>query len=834
MNQFKVTLHDNSVGFFDINRIKKTLSWAIAGYSQSVSEQLIINEAIKNMYDGINIHEINQALVLAATAFIERDPAYGYIAARLVIKQLFYEVTQSSIEQKNKDEIYRDSFIKNIKKCVSIKILDKKMLDFDLKKLSQALVLERDDKFFFMGIKTLYERYFIKQYKQYYELPQSFWMRVAMGLSLNETNKNERAIEFYNLMSQLNYLPSTPTLLHSGFTRPQLSSCFLTTVKDDLHHIFKCIGDNAQMAKWSGGIANDWTNIRATGAMIKSINTESQGVIPFLKVANDTTASINRSGKRRGASVVYLETWHYDIEDFLDLKRNTGDERRRTHDINTANWIPDLFMKRVISGKKWTLFSPHEVPDLHDLYGKKFEERYSHYEQMVAEKKISMFKEVDAKKLWRKMLTRLFETGHPWVTFKDSFNVRNTQDHAGIIHSTNLCTEISLNTSQEETAVCNIGSINLSEHVINGEISTDKLESTIATAMRMLDNVIDINYYPVKEGKTSNMLHRPVGLGIMGFQDVLFKVGIPFSDKEVLSFSDKLMEKVSYFAIYGSSKLAKERGTYSSYKGSKWDRNTFPQDTIALLEKERNMPIDNLKTESLDWSLVREHVAQYGMRNSNTMAIAPTATIANIANCFPCIEPIYKNIYVKSNMSGEFIIINHYLINDLKSLGLWDQQMINELKFHDGSLTLINRIPKILKEKYQEAFDLDPRWMVKISSQRCRWIDQSQSHNVFIRGSSGKLLNDVYIDGWKQGIKSFYYLRSLGATQVEKSTLPSEFKSTLKRSGTINPAKTTISKPSMFVPKPNETSGAAYLSQKENDKMVMCSILNGPDCDSCQ
>jgi len=826
---FNVVQHDDTIQLFDVNRIYRTLAWASAGHEQAVSIERIATEAIRNMYDGISFMEVTDALILSAIAFIEKDPAYGYVAAQLLLKKLFYEVTGDSVERCDLKDVYQKAFIGGIERAVDKGILDRRLLRFDLPLLARHIMPDRDHLFFFMGLKTLYERYFLKHDEIRYELPQTFWMRVAMGLALEEEQLNDRAIEFYTIMSQMRYVPSTPTLLHSGLTRPQLSSCFLTTVEDDLHHIFKCIGDNAQLAKWSGGVANDWTNIRATGAMIKSINTESQGVIPFLKVANDTTASINRSGKRRGASVVYLETWHLDIEDFLDLRKNTGDERRRTHDINTANWIPDLFMKRVMADEEWTLFSPHEVPDLHHLYGRAFEERYVQYEQKAARGEIKMTKRINAKQLWRKMLSRLFETGHPWITFKDSFNVRNTQDHAGVIHSTNLCTEISLNTSAEETAVCNLGSINLAKHVTDGKIDDVALSETVHTAMRMLDNVIDINFYPVKEAETSNLRHRPVGLGIMGFQDVLFELDIPFGDRTALDFADTLMEKIAYNAIFASSKLAKERGAYASYKGSKWDRNIFPQDTIAVLEEERGVPVTTRKTESLDWTPVREHVKQYGMRNSNTMAIAPTATISNISDCFPCIEPIYKNLYVKANMTGEFTVINKYLVDDLKKCGLWDKSMIDELKYYDGNVQMINRIPQHLKDKYHEAFDIDPEWMIEISAVRGRWLDQSQSHNVFMRGVSGKKLNDIYFKAWESGMKSTYYYRTLGASQIEKSTLGSEFGFTQKREYLQS---TTPDLPMDAAPV--EMQQTATFTQEVEDKAIMCSILNGPDCESCQ
>ncbi|MDP3889539.1 MAG: ribonucleoside-diphosphate reductase subunit alpha, partial [bacterium] len=768
--QYKVTCAENIVEPFDLNRVHETIVWACSGYGKVVSEDLIFEEFIKNIFDGIAKQGIADALVLAASAFIERDPAYGYVAARLLFKKLYKQVTHASVRHSGKDRVYAQSFITSIKEGTAHAIFSEQLLDFDLHYLALNLVPDRDYLLDYMGIRTLYERYFMRDLKgNLWELPQSFWMRIAMGLALNEKDKNARAVEFYNLMSLLRYVPSTPTLLHAGLTHPQLSSCFLGTVNDDLRHIFKCIGDHAQLSKWSGGVAYDWSNIRATGAMVKSIKTESQGVVPFLKIANDTTAAINRSGKRRGASVVYLETWHLEIEDFLDLRRNTGDDRRRTHDISTAHWIPDLFMKRVQTDGQWTLFSPHEVSDLHHLYGKEFEKRYVEYEQKAQEGKFEQFKVISAKELWRKMMTRLFETGHPWLTFKDACNIRSPQDHVGVVHCSNLCTEITLNNSEDETAVCNLGSINLAQHVVDGVLDKQSLAQTVQTGMRMLDNVIDINFYPTVETKNANMRHRPVGLGLMGFQDMLYKYDLTFEDARTVALADEVMEFISYHAILTSSKLAQERGVYQSYKGSKWDRDIFPQDTLDLLEQERNVPIDIDRGGTLDWAPVRYQIKQYGMRNSNTMAIAPTATISNISGCFPCIEPIYKNLYVKANMSGEFTVVNKYLIEDLKKLGLWNQEMIDQLKYYDGSVQMIEIIPQKLKDKYKEAFEIDPLCLVQLTAVRGKWIDQSQSHNVFISGVSGKKLSDVYMAGWQLGLKTFYYLRSLGASQIEKS-----------------------------------------------------------------
>ena len=672
--------------------------------------------------------------------------------------------------------------------------------------------------------RQLYERYLQKHEEKRFELPQSFWMRVAMGLSFNENNKNARAIEFYNVLSKMHFVSSTPTLFHSGTPHPQLSSCYLTTVGDDLSHIFKCIGDNAQLSKWSGGLGNDWTNIRGTGSHIKSTNVESQGVIPFLKIANDVTVAINRSGKRRGATCAYLETWHLDIEDFLDLRRNTGDDRRRTHDMNTSNWIPDLFMKRVESDQEWTLFSPEEVPDLHDLFGKKFEDAYCEYEKSIQNGQIKKFKKVPAKELWKKMLTRLFETGHPWITFKDACNVRSPQDHVGVVHSSNLCTEITLNTSQDETAVCNLGSVNLSKHVtLEGKLDKKLLEKTVNTAMRMLDNVVDLNFYPTDEAKNSNMKHRPIGLGVMGLQDALFKLDLPFDSPKALNFSDQLMEQISYHAISSSCDLAIERGPYESFVGSKWEKGIFPLDSLTLLENERGDNVEVNKITSLDWDSLKEKVKQNGMRNSNTMAIAPTATISNIAGCYPCIEPIYKNIYVKSNMSGEFTVVNNYLVNDLKSMGLWSREMLDKIKYYDGNLDYIDEIPESFKAKYKEAFAINPLVLLKHTSVRGKWIDQSQSHNVFMQGVSGKKLSEIYTAAWKLGLKTTYYLRTLAASQIEKSTLDAnKFGYTQKREY------------QKIEEKQNKEAVQASSEEKPASEVgSACSIMD-PDCEACQ
>ncbi|MCG8479969.1 MAG: ribonucleoside-diphosphate reductase subunit alpha [Spirochaetales bacterium] len=756
---------------FDLGRIEETLG-RHAGDLGEVDYDLILTELKRNIYDGVATPELEEALILSVTAFIERDPQYNRLASRLVRQKLYREVFGRSVDATSFDEAYRTAFCENIRRGVEAGLYAPKLAErFDLEDLASYLQLGRDDDLLYLGAQTLYERYFLKLKGRPIETPQHFWMRVAMGLAVEEAEPDRRAREFYDLLSGLRFVSSTPTLFHAGTPHPQLSSCYLSTVEDDLEHIFKCIGDNAQMSKWSGGIGNDWSYIRATGAAIKSTKVESQGVIPFLKIANDTTVAINRSGKRRGATCAYLETWHLDIEDFLDLRRNTGDDRRRTHDMNTANWIPDLFMKRVGEESHWTLFSPEEVSDLHDLYGRAFEERYLEYERLADEGKIQLWRRVEAVKLWRKMLTRLFETGHPWITFKDPSNIRSPQDHVGVVHNSNLCTEITLNNSAEETAVCNLGSINLARHVDDAGLNHFLLRETVHTAMRMLDNVVDINFYPTVEARTSNLRHRPVGLGLMGLQDALFTLGLPIDDERARTFVDESMEFISYHAILGSSDLAAERGSYSTFQGSKWDRGLFPIDTLDLLEAERGVDVPVDRTRRLDWDALKATVSRQGMRNSNTMAIAPTATISNIAGVYPSIEPIYKNLYVKANMSGEFTVINEYLVRDLKRHGLWNGEMLEQLKYHDGNIAHIAGIPAELKELHREAFDIDPTALLELTAYRGKWIDQSQSHNVFIRGTSGKKLHETYTAAWRLGLKTTYYLRSLGASQIEKSTL---------------------------------------------------------------
>lgn len=768
---FTVISEDKSTRTITESEIRQKITFASRGYENVVHVEELFEATLMNFYEGINESEVDTALIMAARAKVEVDPSYAFVTSRLLLDKVYREAMHVSILDPSVKEAHKEYFKKYIKKGISLERVAPALLDYDLDMLADAMDLERDDLFQYHGLQTLYDRYFIHDKGQRMETPQIFWMRVAMGLALKEEKKNEKAIEFYHILSQFYYTPGTPTLFNSGTTHSQLSSCFLSTVNDDLVHIFKVISDDAQLSKWAGGLGNDWTSVRATGSVIKGTNGKSQGVIPFLKVANDTAVAVNQGGKRKGALCSYLETWHLDIEDFIELRKNTGDERRRTHDMNTANWIPDLFMKRVQENGQWTLFTPSDVPDLHDLYGQAFEDAYVAYEKMADQGKITLYKRVDAVQLWRKMLSMLFETGHPWITFKDPSNIRSPQDHCGVVHSSNLCTEILLNTSREEVAVCNIGSVNVVKHVKeDGSIDKEQLEQTVRSAIRILDNVIDINFYSIPEAKHANQKHRPVGLGMMGFQDVLYMKGISYASHEAVELADEIMEAISYYAILASSELANERGTYSTYKGSKWDRGLLPIDTIDVLEKERGEKIDMDRTVKMDWDVVRKQVKKYGMRNSNTMAIAPTATIANIVGVTASIEPTYKNLYVKSNLSGEFTVPNAYLIEKLKKLGLWDADMLDDLKYYDGSLEEIERVPEDLKKLFITAFELDSMWLIEAGSRRQKWIDMGQSLNLYLAEPSGKKMHDMYFAAWKKGIKTTYYLRTMGATQVEKST----------------------------------------------------------------
>ncbi|NBD74126.1 ribonucleoside-diphosphate reductase subunit alpha [Patescibacteria group bacterium] len=774
-----VTKRSGKTEPFSKEKLKRRLTHAVTGYEESVNLDAIITQTEHEMFHEISTRDVSDVTIMVTRSFIERDPAYSHVAARLLLDSIYADAFGYKVDYSTLDASYRTAFVDHIQNAVAAGHLDPRMAEYDLQALAAALKPERDDLFRYLGLQTLWSNYFMKEphTKTIQETPQAFWMRVAMGTALTEETPEARmewAIAFYEIMSDFYYTPSSPTLYHAGWSRPQLSSCFLSTVTDDLHQIFRSYSDDAQLLKYAGGVGNSWTSVRATGSLIASTGVESQGVIPFLKIANDVTVSINRSGRRRGASAVYLETWHYDIEDFIMLRKQTGDERRRCHDLNTVNWIPDLFMKRVEADEEWTLFTPSETPDLHDLYGRKFEEAYVAYEEKASRGEMHVWKRIKAKDLWRKMITMIYETGHPWITFKDPSNIRQPQDHYGVVHNSNLCTEITLVTNQEETAVCNLGSLNYARFVVDGAFSSELVEKVVPTAMRMLDNVIEVNYYPTERTKTSNQKHRPVGLGIRGVQDALYLLGINFDSKEAVEFADSSMEVVAYHTILASALLAKERGAYETYKGSKWDRNILPQDTITLLESERGLPVDVPRHERLDWTPVRQAIKQHGMRNSNTMAIAPTATTANIVGCFPTIEPIYKNLYVKSNMAGDFVVVNSYLVEDLKALGLWGREMLDKLKMYDGSVQEIDEIPQELKDKYQEIFDIDARWLIDAAAFRGRWIDQSQSLNIFYRGTSGKDISDIYLYAWKMGLKTTYYLRTTAATKVEKSTMGHE------------------------------------------------------------
>ncbi|CAN5692381.1 ribonucleoside-diphosphate reductase subunit alpha [soil metagenome] len=767
--------HDNgNESFFEAWRIRRKIEAACRGL-ENVDPGRILDDALGSLYDGITPQQIQRATILAARSHIENDPAYGDAAARLLLgviyREAWSEAWSEAPGEEDFEKTYRQNFEDYLQTGIEAERLSAELLEFDLDRLSTALQPDRDDDFTYLGLQTIYDRYLIEAEGRRIECPQYFWMRVAMGLSLNEDDREVRAIEFYEMLSAFRVVSATPTLFNSGTQHPQLSSCYLTTVGDDLESIFKAVSDNAKLSKWAGGLGNDWTNIRATGSVINGTGGESQGVIPFLKIFNDTAVAVNQGGKRKGAACSYMETWHLDVEDFLELRKNTGDERRRTHDMNTANWVPDLFVKRVMENGEWTLFSPNEVSDLHDLYGKAFEERYVEYERMADRGELRQYKRVEANTLWRKMLSMISETGHPWITFKDPSNVRSPQDHTGVVHSSNLCTEILLNTSAEETAVCNLCSLNLAAHTDAYGLDEEKLAETIKTAVRMLDNVVDINFYPTPEAQTANSRHRPVGLGLMGFQDALFEQRMGYASEEAVRFADYSMELISYHAILASSQLAAERGTYTSYEGSKWSRGLLPIDTIDLLEKERVAEISMDRSTTLDWQTVRDAVEENGMRNSNVMAIAPTATISNISGVYQSIEPTYSNLFVKSNLSGEFTVINPYLVRDLKKRGLWDEALIEDLKHFDGSVQDIDRVPEDLKRVYLTAFEIDSGWIIDCASRRQKWIDMGQSLNLYLAQPSGKLLSEMYLNAWNKGLKTTYYLRSRGATNVEKSSM---------------------------------------------------------------
>ncbi len=784
--QLNVTLNDGKVVPLDVDRLIKQVNSACKDLAD-VSANNIIEETQRNLFDRVPVKEVSKALIMSARVLIEKEPNYSFVAARLLLDELRMEALgflglneSTSFEEMN--SLYHSYLKSYIDRGIQLELLDPKLKSFDLAKIAAAMKPERDLKFTYLGLQTLYDRYFIHSNGFRFELPQAFFMRVAMGLSINEKNKEDRAIEFYNLLSSFDFMSSTPTLFNSGTLRPQLSSCYLTTVPDDLDGIFAAVKDNALLSKYAGGLGNDWTNVRAMGARIKGTNGKSLGVVPFLSVANATAVAVNQGGKRKGAVCGYLETWHKDIEEFLELRKNTGDERRRTHDMNTANWIPDLLMKRVNDEKEWTLFSPDEVPDLHDLYGDAFEKAYVAYEEKAARGEINNFKKMPALSLWRKMLSMLFETGHPWITFKDTCNLRSPQQHIGVVHSSNLCTEITLNTSQDEIAVCNLGSVNLTTHMGDNGLDQSKLRKTIHTAIRMLDNVIDINYYSVPQARNSNMKHRPIGLGIMAFQDALYQLGMSYTSKEAVEFADRSMESISYYAIEASTLLAEERGKYSTFEGSLWSKGILPIDSIDLLAKNRGAFLEQDRSQTLDWAALRQRVMKVGMRNSNVLAIAPTATIANITGVSQSIEPTYQNLFVKSNLSGEFTVINPFLVADLKKLNLWDDVMVNDLKYYNGSVMKITRIPTDLKQRYATAFEIDPNWLIEAASRRQKWIDQAQSLNLYMAEPSGKKLDNLYRFAWIRGLKTTYYLRSMGATNAERSTVSDSALNAVKES----------------------------------------------------
>jgi len=818
----------------DLRRLQALIESACVNLGADVKADPIVAETMRNLYDGVPMDEVYKASILAARTLIEKDPDYTYATARLLLHTIVREVLGKEVTQADTGQAYAEYFPQFIKKGVENELLDERLLEYNLQRLGAALKADRDLKFDYLGLQTLYDRYFLHVKKTRIELPQAFFMRVAMGLALNETDRETRAIEFYEVLSSFDFMSSTPTLFNSGTLRSQLSSCYLTTVPDDLDGIYESIKENALLSKFAGGLGNDWTRVRALGSHIKGTNGESQGVVPFLKVVNDTAVAVNQGGKRKGAVCTYLETWHLDIEEFLELRKNTGDDRRRTHDMNTANWIPDLFMRRVMEKGTWTLFSPSNVPDLHDLFGADFEKAYVAYEQKAARGEIKPAKTVQATDMWRKMLTMLFETGHPWITFKDACNVRSPQQHAGVVHSSNLCTEITLNTSDTETAVCNLGSVNLLQHLKDGQIDHDKLKKTITVAMRMLDNVIDINYYAVTKARDSNLRHRPVGLGLMGFQDSLYELRIPYASQEAVEFADKSMEAICYYAYWASTELAQERGQYTSYKGSLWDRGILPFDTLDMLSEARGGYVEVDRSSTLDWDALRKKIAQDGMRNSNCVAIAPTATISNIIGVDASIEPSFGNLSVKSNLSGEFTVINGGLVRDLKRLGLWDDVMVMDLKHFKGSLHPIDRVPQDIKALYSTAFEVEPQWLVEAASRRQKWIDQAQSLNIYMAGASGKKLDDTYKLAWIRGLKTTYYLRTQSATHVEMSTVNTRQLNAVS-SGNDGGAPA-ASAPAQAQHSALETAAAAAAAQSAAvpaTDVKFCAI-DDPGCEACQ
>lgn len=812
-----LTETESSVTSSWLTAIRDQLQDACHGLSIRISVDQLAEEVHANLYDGASDREVASAMILSTRAHIEQEPAFAFVAARLLLNLIYSEALEEKVTFRQAAEVYDRCFDAYFETGIRAARLVPALRTFNLEQLKTQLKPERDLQFQYAGLQTLYDRYLLHEDERRFELPQLMWLRVAMGLALNESERETRAGQFYHLLSQFHFVSSTPTLFNAGTPHSQLSSCFLTTIDDDLGHIFKSIKDNAMLSKWSGGLGNDWTRVRGMGAHIKGTNGKSLGTVPFLKVANDAAVAVNQGGKRAGAVCAYLETWHIDIDEFLDLRKNTGDERRRTHDMHTANWIPDLFMKRVMEEGQWTLFSPDEAPDLHELYGQAFEQRYVEYEHLAETGGIKLWRRIPALELWRKMITRLFETGHPWLTWKDPANVRSAQDHAGVVHNSNLCTEILLNTSNDETAVCNLGSVNLAAHIRDGRLDIEMLAHTVRTAVRMLDNVIDLNFYPTPEAENANQRHRPIGLGLMGFQDALHQLGISYASEAGVTFADTSMETISYYALLASAELAQERGCYSSYDGSKWSRGLLPIDTIDLLETERGSPVEMDRSSHMDWQPVREAIARYGMRNSQVLAIAPTATIANIIGVSQSIEPDYKLLHVKSNLSGDFTEINEFLVADLQALNLWDAEMLSDLKYYDGSIQAIDRIPDDLKQRYKTAFELEPEWLIYAASRRQKWIDMAQSLNLYVHEPNGRKLSELYLLAWRSGLKTTYYLRTLAATQIEKSTLD------VNRYG-VQPRWMK-----------NESASSLIQIERENDlnDAVVCNI-DDEDCEACQ
>jgi ribonucleoside-diphosphate reductase alpha chain len=818
--QQTLSVVDNGVRrALDLGRLQALVRDCCEGLGRAVEPEVILQALLKDLYDGVPMEEVRKCAILSARALIEKDPAYSYVTARLLLHSIQVEVLGEEATHADMRTRYAEYFPGYIDRGIAAGLLDARLRSYDLESLGRALDANRDFKFGYLGLQTLYDRYFIHVDGRRVELPQAFFMRVAMGLALKEGEREARAIEFYNVLSSFDFMSSTPTLFNAGTHRSQLSSCYLTTVSDDLDGIYEAIKENALLSKFAGGLGNDWTPVRALGSHIKGTNGKSQGVVPFLKVVNDTAVAVNQGGKRKGAVCSYLETWHLDIDEFLELRKNTGDDRRRTHDMNTANWVPDLFMRRVMENGEWTLFSPSDAPDLHDKYGAAFEKAYVEYERKAASGELKLFRKIPALQLWRKMLTMLFETGHPWITFKDPCNLRSPQQHVGVVHSSNLCTEITLNTSASEIAVCNLGSVNLAAHIKDGKLDRAKLKATVATAMRMLDNVIDINYYAVDKARNANLKHRPVGLGIMGFQDCLHQLRLPYGSVEAVEFADRSMEAVAYYAYWASTELAEERGPYSTFEGSLWHRGILPQDSLALLREARGGYVDVDTSSTMDWAALRARIRQHGMRNSNCLAIAPTATIANIVGVSASIEPTYQNLYVKSNLSGEFTVVNEYLVQDLKQLNMWDEVMVADLKYFDGSLARIDRIPADIRSLYATAFEIDAMWLVEAGARRQKWIDQAQSLNLYMAGASGKKVDETYKLAWVRGLKTTYYLRTLGATHAEKSTV---------KTGQLNavPADGGLS----AMPAGNAVAASAA---EQSAAPRFCAI-NDPTCEACQ